>query len=796
MLYKNPAFTALAIMTLAVGIGANTAIFSAVNAVLLRPLPYKDPGRLVVVLHDGSNPVAPANFSDWRNQSTAFEGMGAAEYWTPNFTGGDRPEKLWALHISSDILPLLGVQPVLGRTFLPEEDNPGRDHEVMLSYSLWQRRFSGDQDVVGRPVVLNGETYTVVGVMPRGFKFAPFWATKAELWAPLALGARADSRTGNSLRVFARLASGVTLEQARAEMTSITTRLDSQYPGTNRNVAVVPLKDKVVGDIKPALVMLLGAVALVLLIACANVAHMLLARASARQREIAVRTALGASRSRLIRQFLTESLLLAILGGGAGLLLAIACIRLLVSISPAAIPRVESIGVDGQVLIFIGGISILTGLGFGLVPAFQTTGESLSDSLKDGGRGSGGGTAGHRLRSVLVASEFALALMLLIGAGLMVRSFIALQFIDPGFNPNRLMTMVVSVAGSKESESGQRAAFYQEMVRDTRAIPGIESAGVINHLPLAGDTWGWPFWLEGEPVPPPGEGPVAIYRVILPGYFQAMGIPLISGRDISDTDTNNSTGVVVVNQRLADRYWPGQDPIGRRISLENPKKGALWLTIVGVTRNSKQEQWAASPENEVFLPYLQNHYYLENSNSAFAYMTLVARTSGDPARLLPAIENRIWAIDRSVTISEIQTLDQVVANATAEPRFNLLLLVAFAGVALVLAAAGIYGVTSYSVSRRTHEIGIRMALGAARSDVRKLIVGQAMVLALLGSGAGLLGALGLGRLMSGLLYGVQPTDAVTLLTVTLVLCGVGHLAAYIPAHRATTADPMAALRCE
>src|SRR5215471_788607 len=595
MLRKSPGFTAVAVITLAVGIGANTAIFSAVNAVLLRPLPYQDPGRLVVILHDGHNPVAPANFIDWRNQSSSFEGMGAAEYWTPNLTGSDRPEKLWALHISSDILPLLGIQPVLGRTFLPEEDNPGRDHEVILSYSLWQRRFSGDQDVVGRPVVLDGESYTVVGVMPRGFKFAPFWATKAELWAPLSLGARAAGRNGNSLRVFARLASGVSLEQARSEMAGITSRLDSQYPGTNRNVMVVPLKDKVVGDIRPALLMLLGAVALVLLIACANVAHMLLARASARQKEIAVRTALGASRARLIRQFLTESLLLGILGGGAGLLLAIGCVRLLVSISPAAIPRVESIGIDGQVLVFIAGISILTGLGFGLVPAFQSTGESLCHSLKEGGRGSGGGTRGNSLRSVLVASEFALALMLLIGAGLMVRSFIALQFIDPGFNPSKLMTMAVSVAGSKESGPGRRADFYQEMVRRIRAMPGIENAGVINHLPLAGDTWGWPFWIEGEPLPAPGEGPDAIYRVVLPGYFQTLGIPLMSGRDISDTDTKNRTGVVVINQQLADRYWPGQDPIGKRISLENPRKSPSWLTIVGIARNSKQERWAAPP---------------------------------------------------------------------------------------------------------------------------------------------------------------------------------------------------------
>jgi predicted permease len=795
-LYKSPGFAAVAIITLAVGIGANTAIFSAVNAVLLQPLPYRDPGRLVVILHDGTNPVAPANFIDWRDQSSVFEGIGAAEYWTPNLTGDDRPEKLWALHVSAEILPLLGVQPALGRVFLSEEDNAGRDHEIILSYSLWKRRFSGDTGIVGRPVVLDGETYSVVGVMPRGFKFAPFWATKAELWAPLALGERAASRGANSLRIFARLGSGVTLGQARTEMAAIAGRLDTQYPGTNRNVTVVPLKDRVVGDIRPALLVLLGAVALVLLIACANVAHMLLARASARQREVAVRTALGATRSRLIRQSLTESLLLASLGAGAGLLLAVGCIRLLVSLSPARIPRVESITVDGTVLIFIAAVSILTGLAFGLAPALQSKGSSLCDSLKDGSRGSTDGIRGNRLRRLLVASEFALALLLLIGAGLLIRSFVALQSVDPGFDPNNLMTMVVSVAGTQEAGPGQPAQFYQDVVRGIDAIPGVQSASFINHLPLAGDLWGWRFWIEGEPLPAPGEGPGAVYRVVLPGYFRTMGIALTRGRDISDLDTMHSPGVVVINQRLADRYWPGQDPIGKRITMDNPQKTPLWLTVIGVVSNAKQDDWAARPESEVFLPYLQNHDYLESPSTHFAYLTLVARTAGDPARLASTIEDKIWAVDKNVTISEVQTMAQVVADSTAEPRFNLLLLGAFAGVALILAAVGIYGVTSYSVSRRTHELGIRMALGAGRSDVRRLIVGQAMLLAVAGSGAGLAAAFGLARLMSGLLYGVQPIDAATFIVVPLVLCGIAFVGAFIPAYRATRTDPMSALRCE
>jgi putative ABC transport system permease protein len=796
MLVKNPGFTAVAVIALALGIGANTAIFSVVNAVLLRPLPYQDSDRLVVILHGGTDPVAPANFLDWRKQNHVFQSMGAAEYWAPNLTAVERPEQIWALRLTSDIFPLLGVQPLLGRAFVPGEDQPGKEHEVVLSYGSWQKRFGGDASVIGRSMTLDGEAYTIIGVMPREFKFAPFWATKAELWAPLALGDRATRRNGNSLRIFARLGSGVTLAQASAEMATITARLNKEYPGTNKDVVVRSLKDKVVGDVRPALLILLGAVGFVLLIACANVAHMLLARAAARQKEIAVRTALGARRWRVIRQFLTESILLAILGGGAGLLLALGGIRVLVALSPAGIPRVETVGLDGRVLAFMLVVSVLTGIAFGLFPALQASAVSLNDSLKEGGRGSTESIRRNRLRSLLVASEFALALVLVIGAGLMIRSLFALQSIDPGFNPQHLLSMMVRAGGSKAGEPGHRAAFFQQLLEHVRALPGVQSAGFINHLPLAGDVWGYPFWVQGRPIPPPGEGMNAVYRVVMPGYFRAMEIPILRGRDVTDADQMNAPGVVVINEALANRVWPGEDPIGKHITLEDPNKTPNWLTVVGVSKNAKQNEWAAPSYFEVYIPFLQNHEFQESPRPMWAYLTLVARSTGDPASLVPAIESEVRSLDSNVAVSQVQTMDQVVADSTAQPRFYLLLLATFAAVALVLAAVGIYGVMSYSVSRRTHEIGIRMALGAERRDVLRLVVGQGMLLALAGAAVGLLGALGLTRLMASLLYGVQPYDPATFLVVSIVLCLVALAANYVPARRATKIDPMVALRYE
>ena len=796
-LLRTPGFTALAIVTLALGIGANTAIFSVVNAVLLRPLAYKDPGRLVTLLHDGSDPVAAANYVDWRDQSRSFEAMAAAEYWSGDLTHSDPPEHLLGLRVTQNLLPMLGIEPLLGRLFVVGEDKKGSEHEVILSYQLWQRRFNRDRHVLGKAIILNGESYTVVGVMPPEFKFAPFWATRAEMWAPLAFGDRIHERGGNSLRIFARLKHGATLAQARAEIATITARLEKQYPGTNRDVVVTPLKENVTGKIETPLLMVLVAVGFVLLIACANVAHMLLARTADRQREIAVRTALGASRARVIGQFLTENLLLAVIGGAAGLLLAIWGTKALVALSPAYIPRVEMVGIDGPVVLFLLGITVLTTVVSGLAPAMHATAGNLSGALKEGGRGGSDGIHRNRLRNFLVASEFALAFMLLIGAGLMIRSFFALQSVDPGFNPHNVLSMVVSVAGSREAEPNRRAIFYRELVQKVRALPGVQSAGAINHLPLAGDLWGWSFAIEGRPKPHPGDEPMAVYRIAMPGYFETMRLPVLRGRDIAGNDDARAPGVVVINQQAANKYWPGQDPIGKRIAFDaDTSNPPTWLTVIGVSKNAKQGEWAAKPYPEVYLAALQNRDFLGEGGAHMAYITLVVRTSGNPADLAPAVKRTAWSFDRNLPISDVLTMDRVVADATAQPRFETLLLAMFAGVALLLAAVGIYGVMSYSISRRTHEIGIRISLGATRSGVLRMVVRQGMAQALAGAATGLAGALLLSRLMAKMLYGVRPTDPVTFGGVAIVLSLAALIAIFVPARKATRIEPMTALRNE
>jgi putative ABC transport system permease protein len=796
-LRKSPGFTAIAVLTLALGIGANTAIFSVVNAILLHPLAYKDADRLVTILNDGNGPISVANYIDWREQSHSFEAMGAAEYWSPNLTGVDQPENIRGHKITYDLFPLLGAQPQLGRLFTEADDRPGSEHEVILSYRLWQRRFSSDHNVIGKVIRLNGEAYSVVGVMPRDFQFAPFWATNAELWVPIAFGDRVHNRAGNSLRVFGRLKPGATLDQARAETATITARLEQQYPGTNQNVVVTPLKEKVVGKVEAPLLVLLGAVGFVLLMACANVAHMLLARAASRQKEIAVRAALGAGRTRVVRQFLTENLLLAGLGGALGLLLAFWGTRALVALSPAGIPRVETVSLDAWVVLFLFAITALTSVGFGLAPALQASAVNLSDTLKETGRGSSEGMQRNRLRSFLVASEFALALMLLIGAGLMVRSFFALQSVDPGFNPYNLLSMVVSVAGSNEARVGNREIFYRQLLERVRALPGVESAAGINHLPLAGDLWGWPFTIEGRPKPRPGDEPGGVYRIATPGYFRTMKIPLLRGRDIAETDTGSAPGVVVINEKAARSYWLGEDPIGKRISFDaGTSEMPTWLTIIGIVKDAKQGDWAANPDEEVYLAAFQNPQFLGAPESHSSYITLVVRTTSDPAALTQALKNTVWSFDRNLPISQVLTMDAVVADANAQPRFEMLLLGIFAAVALLLAAVGIYGVMSYAVSRRTHEIGIRVSLGASRADVVLLVVRQGIVLALIGSAAGIVGALGLSRLMKSLLYGVKPIDPLIFGGVTILLMIVAMAASYLPARRAMRVDPMIALRYE
>ncbi len=795
-LSRTPAFTLAAALALALGIGATTAILSVVNGVLLRPLPYTDSDRLMVILNGNDNPVSAANFLDWRGQTRSFTDLAAAEYWTPNLTGSDDPEQINALHLTAGMLPMLGVRPLLGRVFTASEDVVGAAHVAVMGYGLWQRQFAGDSSIVGRTISLSGAPYTIVGVMPASFQFAPFWATHAELWAPLAIDKSSAKRSGNSLRVFGRLRPGVTEQQARADLAAVTSRLEQQFPGTNRNVTLQSLKHKVVGNIETALLVLLVAVAFVLMIACANVAHMLLARASSRQKELAIRAALGASRGRIVAQLLTESGVLALLGGAGGLLISFYGVRALVAASPAAIPRVSTVTVDGRVLLMTLAITAATAVLFGLLPALRAARVDLAGSFKDGDRASTAGRERHRLRSALVTSEFALALVLLVGAGLMMRTFTALRHFDPGFDPANVITMTISAAGTKEADSTVRQAYFSDVLARVRAVPGVHTASYINHLPIAGDVWGRSFYVEGRATPKPGDAPNAVYRVVYPGYFRTMRIPLLGGRDVSDADRAGSEPVVVINEFMATKYWPGENAVGKRIALGD----STWIRVVGVSKNSTHE-WSAPASEELFLPYAQSDLRTA-AQSPFEYLTLVARIDCrasvrcDAARVAAPIVSAIRGVDRRVAISAVQSMSAVVDLTTAESRFYLVLLGAFASIALLLAAVGIYGVMSYSVSLRSHEIGIRMALGAEPGTVLRFIVRQGMSLALVGAAAGLAVAFALTRLMKGLLYGVAAADLLTFVVVTAVLCCVALLASYLPARRATRIDPLTALRSD
>jgi predicted permease len=699
--------------------------------------------------------------------------------------------------MTAGMLPMLGVQPMLGRVFTPAEDTPGNEHVAVIGYGLWQRRFAGDKGIIGHSVLLDGERTTIIGVMPPTFHFAPFWATRAELWAPRAFDAATLANGGNSLRLFARLKPGVTLAQARADLATVTARLEQQAPGSNRGATVQLLKTKVVGDVQTALMVLLVAVAFVLLIACANVAHMLLARAASRQKELGIRTALGATRGRLIGLMLMESAVLAGVGGLLGLLLAQLGVRALIAASPSSIPRVATVSIDWRVLLMTLAVTASTAITFGLVPALRAAQVDLAETFKDGDRGSSEGSARARLRSVLVASEFALALVLLVGAGLMIRTFAALQRIDPGFDPRNVLTMAVSVTGTRESDSTVRQSMYVEALARIRSIPGVESASWINHVPIAGDVWGFGFAVEGRPKPKPGEIPNAAYRVIFPGYFHAMRATVLRGRDVSDADRAGTPRVVVINEFMAQKYWPDEDAIGNRIIMDTTA-----VTVVGVVKNMVRGDWAAPPAEEFFFPYAQQRGYVGNAASHFSYMTLVARATCDPgktcdaAALATPIVNVLRNIDRNLPISDVRTMDSIVAGATGESRLYLVLLASFAIIAIALASVGIYGVMSYAVARRTHEIGIRIALGAEPFGVLRMIVRQGMAVALIGATVGAVLAAGLTSLMSGLLYGVAPRDPSTFAAVVGILCAVAFVASYIPARRATQIDPLAALRSE
>ena len=806
MLMKKPGFTLIAVITLALGIGAPTAIFSVVNGVLLRPLDYKNPQELVTLLNHGRGPVSPANFLDFRNNIQSLAQMAAAEAWGGTLASNDRPEAISGLRMSEGLFELLDVQPLLGRTLQSEDFQPGNDHVLVLSRKLWQRAFGGDQAIVGRQVTLSGESYTVVGVMPPQFQFPPFWSTRAEMWAPLDLRNRATSRGSNSLRVFARLEPDVTLTRAQAEVDALNTRLAQAYPEANTglDIRVDRLNEKVVGNVRPALLVLSGAVGFVLLIACANVACLLLARAATRQKEAAVRLALGASRWRLTRQLLTESLLLSLCGAVVGILLAVWGVDLLTALLAGnsnsfsvRLPRLSEIRVDAAAFAFTLVVTLVTSVIFGLAPALGASKPDLNQVLKESGRGTTGG--GRRLREVLVVSELALALVMLIGAGLLMNSFLKLQAVDPGFNPHNVLTMTTSLEGASQYVGPTREAFYRQLTEGLTALPGVESASEINHLPLAGDKWGTVLAIEGRPLPPPGEDIEVTFRVSRPDYFQTMGISLRAGRDFTERDTPEAPGVAILNETLARRYWPEEDPVGKRVTLDDPRDSShapQWFTVVAVAKDVKQDSWMNAPSNEIYVPFQQSRGFFAGTARHYASMTVVVRTTVEPQALATAVQETVRTLDRRVPVSNVVSMEQVIGDALWQQRFNLQLIGLFAGVALVLAAVGLYGVMSYSVTHRTQEVGVRMALGAQSRDVVKLVVGQGMKMALLGVALGLLVSVALTRLMTTLLFEVSATDLTTFAVIAVLLILVALLACWIPARRATKVDPMVALRYE
>ena len=795
-LAKNPAFTIIAVVALALGIGANSAIFSVVDAVLLRPLPFKNPNRLVMLWENATHmgfprdTPSPANFLDWQKQASSFTGMAAMSERSFNLTGVGEPERLEGRRVSANLFELLGVSTRLGRTFVPEDDKPGT-HVVLLSHSLWQRRFGSDPAVIGRAVTLNGESYTVVGVMPPFVQLPGFENRNDQLWVPIAFPAEEAAERGNHfLEVIARLKPGMTLKQARSEMDTIAARLEKEYPTFNarRGAVVIPLHEQIVGEIKPALLILLGAVGFVLLIACANVANLLLARAAVRQKEIALRLALGASRSRLTRQFLTESVLLALFGAGLGLLLALAGIQVLKTFIPVTIAQVEAITIDGRVLIFTVFVALITGIAFGLVPAIQGSHFNLNDTLKETGRDSAGGSKGNRIRGMLVIGEVAVSFVLLIGAGLLINSFVHLRNLDPGFRSDHLLTMKVNLSEVKYPDRERRTVFFDEVMRRVRELPGVQSAAVAGNLPFTYNGDSMSISVEGVPDPPPGQQLDVIYRAIGPGYFATMGIPIVRGRDFTDQDNGDSKDVVIISEKTAQQFWPGQDPIGKRLKPGLSTSSSPWREVIGIVKDVRQNDFVASPKRQMYFTYRQ----LKN----IAANALVVRTSIEPMSLAVPVRSAIWSVDKDQTVADIDTMDHIVANAVARQRFSMLLLGLFAALALLLASIGIYGVMSYSVAQRTREIGIRIALGARRADVLQMTVKQALKLVGAGMVIGLVAAFLLTRVMATLLFGISATDPMTFIGISVVLLAVAILASYVPALRATRVDPITALRAQ
>ena len=787
---RTPGVHVAIVATLGLGIGATTATFAVVDGVLLRPLPYADADRLVVVLHHGTDPVSPANFTDWRRRTEAFSTMGAAEFWTPSLTAAGGAERIYGLRVTPELLADLGVHTIAGRMLRSGADSV---QEVVIGHGLWLRAFGGDAAVVGSDVSLDGARYRVAGIMPADFAFAPFWATRAEIWAPLDLSARGRDRQANSLRVFARLGPGVSLSRARASIAAVTAALERDHPGTNRDVVVRPLKDMVVGHVRTPMLLLFGAVGLVLVVACANVAHLLLARSNARRREMAVRAALGAGRGRMAGQLLAESAMLAIAGGLAGTLIAALSLDAVRRLAALSLPRVQDIQLDARVWAFTLIVSSVTAIVFGIVPALRLCRQELTSALKDADRGATTSRRSRLARTALIVSEIACAVVLLTAAGLLVRSFVELRTVDPGFRPETVLTFSVAVTGTAEAAPDRRMHFYQRVATAVAALPGVDAVSAINHVPLAGDMWRLPFEIDGAPALPAGEQQNATYRVVLPGYFDTMRVRLVAGRDLTAADRADAAPVIIVNEALARTHWPGQDPIGKRIRVRDVA-GADWRTVVGVAAHVVRQTWRDDPAAEVYLPLLQNAQHRESRAPHWSSLSFVVRTSGDPAAVAPAARRAVHAIAPHVPVSDVLSMGDVARDATLADRFMMTLLAAFAGVALVLAAVGIYGVMSFLVDTRRHEIGIRLALGAEPARVERSFVAHAIGIVGAGAGLGLGGVLLLRETLAALLYNVAPVDWPTYGAVIAVLGSAALVAAWLPARRAARIDARAVLR--
>ena len=787
-LLKRPGFTAIALVALALGIGANTAIFSLVNAVVIRPLPFPDPDRLVWVFGNIRNggsraSVSPPDFLDYRSQNKTFEQFAASgtQPLAANLTGSGEPERLFASAVSGNYFDTFGITPAIGRAFTLDNEKPGSDQVTVLSHAFWQKRFGGDPNIVGKTITLDSRSYQILGVMPAGVSFPQ----SAELWIPMNFDGDPDMkmRKAHFLRPIARLKPGVTLTQAQADTDMIAARLEQQYPDSNTgwNLRLLSLREQLVGGTRTMLFVLFGAVGFVLLIACANVANLLLVRAAARQKEIALRTALGASRLRIVRQMLTESLLLSILGGALGALLAVWGVQLLVTLSADSLPPTVNVTIDPNVLAFTFVISIATGLLFGLAPAFRTAKVNLIDSLKDGARGTEG-TMRNRTRSLLVVFESAIAVVLLIGAGLLVRSLIALQSVDPGFDSNNVLTVRIDLPRQKYAGEGKPAKFFEELETRISSIPGVQTVGLITELPMSGQLNDLPFTVEGRPPVTVDQAFDADFRLVNQHYFNALHIPLLRGRNFTEQEVREGKPVTLVSQQLVDTVFPNEDPMGKRLI---SAIGGTAFEIIGVVGDIRHRSLQRPPFPAMYFPTL-------NSNR----MNIVVRTQNDPLSIVGAVRQQVQALDRDQPISAVKRMSDWVDSSVTAQRYSTTLLAAFAVLAMILAATGIYGVMSYTAAQRTHEIGVRMALGARRVDVLKLVVRQGMLLTLVGVIFGLIGAFALTRVMQSLLFGVTAKDPFTFAAVAGLLSAVAFIACLVPALRATKVDPLVALRYE